>query len=165
VIVSDTNIVSTFARIDAVGILRRHFKGVRLDVTPATFHELRDAVRVGHKFLLPVITAIDEDGDLNLIVLTREEILSTRNLPLSLGAGEAESVAVCRSRKRGRLLTNDKRAKNFCDQNQIPFTDLSGILRDLWYQRTCTKRDVSGLIRAIEQEPGMVVTKKEWIFK
>jgi len=165
VIVADTNIVSTFARIEAIGILRRHFKGAHLDVTPATFHELRGAVRVGNVFLEPVLMSIAVGGDLHLILPTQDEIVSTLDLPISFGAGESESVAVCRARKGGRLLTNDKRAKNFCRQNRVPYLDLPRILRALWREDTCKKQEVSGLIRAIEQEPGMVITEKDSIFK
>ena len=41
------NILSTFARVGAIDLLRRLCKSDRLHLTPATFNELRRAVEVG----------------------------------------------------------------------------------------------------------------------
>ncbi len=46
-IVADTNILSTFARVGAIDYLRQLVQSNLLHVTPATFNELRRAVEVG----------------------------------------------------------------------------------------------------------------------
>ena len=102
-----------------VDLLRQLCKSDRLHVTPATFNELRRAVDVGCEF------SADPGGDpigtgLDLIELRREELLTLNDLPQSLGAGEAESIAVCLRRAGTRLLTNDKRARNFSASTRFP---------------------------------------------
>ena len=97
--------------------------------------------------------------------MSREEVLAAKDLPMSLGAGEAESIAVCLKRRGSRLLTNDKRARNFCRERAIPCLDLPGILRALWVRHVLTKKQVRELLRQIETEQGMVIKNKDEIFK
>ena len=164
-IVADTNIVSTFARVGALPLLVRLLDGERLHITSGTYNELRKAVEVGCAFLEPVLNAIPAQGELNLVELTQEEILALKNLPASFGAGEAESVAVCLHRAGTRLLTNDKRARNYCQEKSIPCLDLPAILRALWVRKVLTKKKVKQLIGQIETEQGMVIKNKEKILK
>jgi predicted nucleic acid-binding protein len=122
-------------------------------------------VESGCKFLEPILSAIHSEGDLALIALTEEEILSVKDLPSSLGAGEAESIAACLSRPATRLLTNDKRARNYCGSHGVPCLDLPSCLRALWVRKVITKKEVRKLLRRIETELGMVIKNKERIFE
>lgn len=144
-IIADTNVISTFARIVALDHVRQLVNADRLYVTPATFTELRRAVNAGCDFLTPTLAAKD--------------------LPGSLGAGEAESIAVCLNRSATQLLTNDKRARNFCRERAIPCLDLPGILRALWVRKVLSKKRVGEPLRQIETEEGMVIKNKDEIFK
>jgi predicted nucleic acid-binding protein len=165
VTLADTNIVSTFARVGALALLRQMLDEDRLLVTQATYHELRKAVDSGCEFLETIISAIDSDGDLALLALTEAEIVSVKDLPSSLGAGEAESIAVCLHRPGTRLLTNDKRARNFAREHAISCLDLPACLRALWVRKVIAKKDVKKLLRNIESEQGMVIKNKERIFE
>ena len=164
-IVADTNIISTFVRVGAIPLLKRLLEVKRLHITQATYNELRRALEVGCTFLEPVLSALPTQGDLELLELTREEILAVKDMPGSLGAGEAESIAVYRHRPGTRLLTNDKRARNYCRENGVICLDLPGILRALWVRKLLTKKKVSALIRKIEMEQRMVIKNKEEILK
>ncbi len=64
-----------------------------------------------------------------------------------------------------RLLTNDKRARNFCRESSIPCLDLPAILRGLWVRQVMSKEQVRQLLRQIETEQGMVIKNKEAIFE
>lgn len=163
-IVADTNILSTFARVGAIDLLRQLCESDRLHVTPATFNKLRRAVEVGCDFLAPTLGAIQAGSGLDLIELRREEILTLDALPRSLGSGEAESIAVCLHRPGTRLLTNDKRARNFCREHSIPCLDLPAILRALWVRQVVGKERVRQLVHLIETERGMVIKGKDAIF-
>jgi predicted nucleic acid-binding protein len=163
-IVADTNILSTFARVGASDLLRQLCQSDRLHVTPATFNELRRAVEVGCEFLGPTLEAIRIGTELDLVELRREEVLALNDLPRSLGAGEAESIAVCLRRAGTRLLTNDKRARNFCREHSIPCLDLPAILRGLWVRQVVSKERVRQLLRLIETEQGMAIKNKDAIF-
>ncbi len=164
-IVADTNIVSTFARVGALPLLKRLLEADRLYITSGTYNELRRAVEVGCAFLEPILAALSPEGDLDLVELTRPEILAVKDLPDSLGTGEAEAIAVCLHRPGTRLLTNDKRARNVCRERQIPCLDLPAILRALWVRKVLNKKKVKELIRQIETEQGMVIKNKEEILK
>jgi predicted nucleic acid-binding protein len=164
-IVADTNILSTFARVGAIDLLLRLCKSDQLHVTSATFNELRRAVEVGCDFLASTMETIQTGSGLELVELHREEILAANDLPRSLGAGEAESIAVCLHRPGTRLLTNDKRARNYCREHSIPCLDLPAILRGLWVRQVVSKERVRQILRLIETEQGMVVTNKDAIFE
>ena len=57
-IIADTNIISTFARVGELDKVRQLVNADRLYVTPATFTELRRAVEAGCDFLEPVLAMI-----------------------------------------------------------------------------------------------------------
>ena len=92
-------------------------------------------------------------------------VVAAKDLPGSLGAGEAESIAVCLNRPGTQLLTNDKRARNLCRERAVPCLDLPGILRALWVRQILSKKRVQELLRQIETEEGMVIKNKDEIFK
>jgi predicted nucleic acid-binding protein len=165
VIVVDTNIVSTFARVGALPLVARLMQETCLHVSPGTYHELRKAIEAGCSFLEPILDAIHLGQELDLLELTRSEILSVKDLPSSLGAGEAESIALCLNRPGTSFLTNDKRARNFCRERGIPCLDLPEILRALWVRKAIPKKKAKELVRRIETEQGMVIKNKEEIFK
>lgn len=164
-IIADTNIISTFARIAAMHHVRQLVKADCLLVTPATYQELRRAVDAGCDFLSSTLIAIETGLEWDLVELTRADVLAAKTLPTSLGAGEAESIAVCLNRPDFQLLTNDKRARNFCRERGIPCLDLPGILRALWVRNILSKKQVRELLRQIETAEGLLIKHKEEIFK
>ena len=161
----DTNIVSTFARVGSLELLTELPGDDTLYITAATYHELRKAVKVGCHFLLPVVDAVNIGTPVDLIELTRNEILATRSLPDSLGPGEAESIAVCLRRPSVQFLTNDKRAKNVCREHGVGCLDLPAILRALWTKQVISREEVQELVTRIESEQGMVIRNKDEILK
>lgn len=163
-ILADTNIISTLERVQATDLLRQMVRVQRLHVAPATFQELRRAVEAGCHFLVPTVQAIENAAGWDLAELNRAETITSLNLPSSLGRGEAESIAVCVHRPGSRLVTNDKRARNYCREHRIACLDLPTILRGLWLRQVIGKEEVRALITRIEQEPGMVIKRKEEIF-
>ena len=102
---------------------------------------------------------------MDLVALHREEVLAAKDLPASLGAGEAESIAVCLNRPGTQLLTNDKRARNYCRERSIACLDIPEILRALWVRQVLSKTQVRDLLRQIETEEGLVIRNKDEIFK
>lgn len=160
---ADNNILSTFARIGRLQLLFDLFKPEPLGVTPAVFAGLQTGVERGAMFLEVVLQRI-ESGELHLVALTPEEVLSLGSLPASLGAGERESVAVCRAR-RYVLLTNDKRARNFSRGEGVTVLDLGGVLRALWECGLQSKQQVKRLIQEIETKEKLVIKNKGAIFK
>lgn len=165
-IVADTNILSTFARIQRLDLLFVVAETDALYLVPAVINELKQGLKRNLNFLQPIIEGLAAGARYFPIHLTPEEKNLTDILPASLNSGERESIAVCKNRVDGKLLTNDKRAHNFCKDNQIPSLDLKLILRRLWKAGHCTKEEVHRIIDEIEKnEPGMVIKRKEEIFR
>lgn len=164
-ILADTNIVSTFARVSALDCVRQVVRTDRLHVTSATLGELQRAIEAGCEFLAATVAAIRSGTGFDLVELRRDEILAVRDLPRSLGAGEAEAIAVCLKRPGTGLLTNDKRARNFCRQQQILCLDLPELLRAIWVTGVRPKEVVRELLSRIETEQGMVIKRKEDVFR
>ena len=111
-----------------------------------------------------MLAEIKSGGTIDVLQLTRQEVVATDELPESLGPGEAESISVCLHRGKVKLLTNDKRARNFCRESDTSCLDLPEILRALWVRRVATKQEVRQLLERIETEQGMVMKNKEAIF-
>jgi predicted nucleic acid-binding protein len=165
VTLADVNILSTFARMGRLELLRKLFNEQTLYLSPACLDEVRQAVEVGCDFLAPVLTAVDAGEEFDVVPLDRDEVLLMPTLPASFGVGEREAVAVCLHRTGAKFLTNDRRARNFCREKGIDCLDLPTILRALWKRKVCSKKQVRGILAEIETQEGLVFKAKENIFK
>ena len=161
-ILADTNILGTFARVDAVDLLFDLFSQDEIGVSPAVYAELLAGVREGRRFLQTAVDLV-ESGRLKLLALTADDVVHRLKLPSALDNGEAESITLCQTRGAA-FLTNDRRARNFCVTEGIEVFDLIDILRALWKLRICSKRKVRQLSTDIETKEGMVIKQKDRIF-
>lgn len=165
-IVADTNLLSTFARIHRLELLFTVAETDALHLPPAVIKELKIGLNKGLDFLRPIIDGLAGRAGFHSIALTPDERSAADRLPGSLNAGERESIAVCSMRADSKLLTNDKRAHNYCRDNRIASLDLKLILRRLWQAGHCTKEEVRVLMDEIEKsEPGMVIKGKDEILR
>lgn len=165
-IVADTNILSTFARIHRLELLPAVAETDALYLPPAVVKELKVGLHKGLDFLQPIVDGLASGAGFYPVELTADERNLIDHLPHSLNAGEKESIAICVMRAGGKLLTNDKRAHNYCRDNRIPSLDLKLILRRLWQANHCTKEDVRALMDEIEKsEPGMIIKGKDEILR
>jgi len=114
VIIIDTNIISTFCRVDQLSLLFRLFCKDKFGIVSAVYDELMEAIRLGDSFLEKVQSSIDS-GELQLISLHPDELRAKQGLHRSFGSVDLASIIVCRERSYI-LLTNDKRVKNFCQK-------------------------------------------------
>lgn len=161
-ILVDTNILGTLARVERLELLLDLFGQDEIGVCPAVYAELLAGTREGRKFLQPAVDLV-EKGRIKLVALTAEEILGRQKLPSSLDSGEAESITVCQTRGAA-VLTNDRRARNFCLDEGLEVFDLIDMLRALWKLRVCSKQQVRQLVNDIEHREGMVIKHKDRIF-
>jgi predicted nucleic acid-binding protein len=165
-IVVDTSILSTFACIRRIELLFAVAETDSLHLAPAVINEFKLGLQKGLDFLQPIIDGLASGTKFYSVDLTSEEKSLINTLPSSLNAGERESIAVCIKRTGSKLLTNDKRAHNYCKANHIPSLDLKLVLRQLWKAGHCTKEEVRFIMAEIEKnESGMVIKGKDEILR
>jgi len=88
-ILIDNNILSTFARVNAMDLLFTLFPRQQLGLAPAVCGEVLEAIEHGCVWLQDTMRLI-EICRLQLVALTPEELLATATLPDSFGDGERE---------------------------------------------------------------------------
>lgn len=162
-ILVDTSILSTFARVEALDLLDLLFRGGSLCVSPAVFREIMDAISQGCSWLGQVPVWLNS-GRLQLVSVTADEVLAAQALPDSLGLGEREAIVLGQARQWA-FLTNDRRARNYCREVGVEVFDLAGLLRALWMTGVRPKKFVRSLATRMEEGEGIVFKNKEAIFR
>jgi predicted nucleic acid-binding protein len=157
--VSDTNILSSLAAANAFGELQRLFVRSTLSIPPAVRDELQVAVGQGRAYLDILVTAIAV-SEIAVLVLTDEERTLASTLPRRLNAGECEAIAICHQRHVP-LLSNDRRAVQYCQTNGIEVVDLATILRLLWTRQITTRVDVEQMINRMEQVERLRLSREQ----
>lgn len=161
-ILADTNILSTFAKIGELPLLMRLFAEEGVGVVPAVYEELHQGVSKGYVALQAAIELI-QCRHIGLVMPNAEETLGKSALPPSFDAGERETVAVARARG-AKVLTNERLVKNWCQQGGVQYWDLPGILRALWRTHLLTKEQVRSLVAQIEAKDRIVFKDQDQIF-
>jgi predicted nucleic acid-binding protein len=162
-VLADTNILSTFAKINQLLLLLRLFGDDRMGVVPAVYAEFQAGVNKGYADLEAIVKLIQQ-GQIDLVAPTAHEVFQKDVLPGSFDAGERETLAVARSRGYA-ILTNETRVKNWCRRERIEYWDLPGILRALWRTNLQQKAQVQSLIGQIEAKDRIVFKNKEAILQ
>jgi predicted nucleic acid-binding protein len=81
--------------------------------------------------------------------LTPDEVTFRDTLPLALGAGERECVAIAKDRS-GVVLSNESRVAHCCRQYGIACLRLPDILRALWVEAVISKQEVREIISDLQ---------------
>ena len=157
--VADTDILSMFGKVGSISTLKRLFK--ELKVPSAVYEELLRAKEVGFSFVDDVFTDIEV---INLSEDEHKEYVSLINNEKYLHKGELQGIIICKHRG-GILLTNDKKAKNFCTKNGILCFDIKGILRALLLRGTLNEEEIQKLAARIEETDNTIIKGLEEILK
>ncbi len=96
-IIADTNILSTFARIGRLDLLFAVAETEVLYLPPAVVKEIETGFRRGRDFLQPIVDGLT-GGGFQPLDLTAEEKNLASTLPSSLNSGEGECIALCAER-------------------------------------------------------------------
>lgn len=165
-IIADTSILSTFARIQRLDLLFTAVEAKDLYLPSAVRNEIHQGLQQGLQFLQPIIEGLNAGKNFRAIALVDEEKRLLPTLPRALNSGEKEGIAICLNRPGHKFLTNDKRAHSFCLANKILSLDLKRVLRQLWKAGHCTKDEVRKLMEDVERsEPGMMIKGKDEILR
>ncbi len=157
-VIADTNIASTFGKIERFDLLEALFPNSTLFISISVDNEVaraekeRNLVRIIRK-KAKVISPTKIERKI------AESLLSKRNM----GKAEAECIAIAKSRGM-LLLTNDKIAVKEARKAGAYVMDLTGIIRELWKQRMISKEDAKSLINEIEKKDNIIFIDKDTIF-
>ena len=81
-----------------------------------------------------------------------------------LHSGELQGIMLCKHRN-GVLLTNDRRAKNFCKRNNIVYFDIKGVLRAFYKKNVLERGEIRDLVEAIEEKDNTRIKGFEAVFE
>jgi predicted nucleic acid-binding protein len=162
-ILVDTNILSSFAKIDRLELLFMVFRQKTLCISPNVFQELKDAKDKRYDFVEPIFDLL-QYHKLKLLPMEEDEYLLMLQLPKYLGKGELDSIAIC-TRRNYSLLSNERKVIKFCEENGIDHFDLNGILNALWMFDIVSKEEVVLIIKEMEEKDNLKIVSKDEIFK
>jgi predicted nucleic acid-binding protein len=153
-IVFDTDILSMFAKIDAIHLLKQLF-GKKVVMTPKVRDEISAPLEYGYTFPFKALSAI------KTIPLTAEALSEYARLQenLSLGRGELEAIAYCKVKKCA-LATNDAKAREFAEMEGISVISLQAILKALWKKGLKSKGEVRQILERIKEADNLGVSKE-----
>ena len=163
-VVSDTNILSSLAAGDSLPALVRLFARSTFCIPPSVRDELQVGLDKGRIYLEPIFNAITAQ-QIDVIPLSSAEEQSIQSYPRRLNLGERQAIALVQTRN-AVLLSNDKRALRYCQQQHLRVVDLVGILRLLWVRQIMSQDEVQTLMTKMEQVENLVLTsaQKQAIF-
>lgn len=159
IVVSDTNILSSFAAGDSLPQLLQLFSRSKLVIPPAVQQELQMGMDMGEKHLDPILQAIAAK-QIEVLSLSAEEEALTYSFPLNLNEGERQAIAISQMRK-ATLLCNDKQAIRYCQQRRITVLNLVDLLRRLWVKQVRTPDEVRMMIEKMEETEGLALTPRQ----
>jgi predicted nucleic acid-binding protein len=162
-ILCDTNILSTFAKIDQLRLLLQLFVDDELALVPAVYEELQEGIRRGY-VSLQATSAHIRQGSMTVLTPNTQEVFDKDALPRSFDAGERETIAIAKSRGYA-ILTNETHVKNWCERMGLAYWDLPRILRALWRTDLLTKEQVHELVEQIEMKDRVIFKNQEAIFE
>jgi len=148
----DADILSTFAKINKLGILPKIFGSGALLIPPAVVADLQasksESVRKACESNLFQHATLDQNESEFAEKISKEK---------RLGRGEIECIAVCKFRSVN-IVTNDSRAISYAEKLNIGVIDLETILYSL--KDTISNDELNQLINEIESEDKVVIVNK-----
>ena len=157
----DTDILSMFGKIGRTDLLRKLFPKTSLVISFEVYNELLRAKEAGYDFVDDIL----EQGfgivylDSELIKEYEEKKIKLRNIH----AGELTSILL--SKREGMaFVTNDSKAKRFCEENGVEWLDIIDLLRLCYRKRMLDGRGIEKVVREIEEKDRTRITRKEEIF-
>lgn len=155
-VVFDADIISTFAKIGKIHLLKKVFKE-ELSFPDAVQDDLIRARDAGYDY---VTTALKE---FKFVGLQQEEADFVKSQSGKiLGLGELECIAICKFRNYT-FATNDKQAKVEAKKQGVNVVDLGGILWQL--KPHVSKEELKQIVQYIEEKDHTLLKGKELLLK
>lgn len=156
---SDTDILSTFGKVESLDLLRRLFRTIY--VAPAVYRELTKAEHMGSSWVVLAKESV------TLLAPTEIQMKEAARLAAAypqLGSGEIETFVLAKAYHRI-CLTNDQQAKKVCRSLHLTYLDLEDILRALKIKKIVDRDTLTHLIHHIEERDHTRITAKSQILR
>ena len=159
----DTDILSIFSKIQRLPLLFAVFEQDVLNIAAAVENEIAVGVSKGFPFA-NALMELQTQKLLQTHYPTTADEKFMLSLPDTLGAGERESMAICK-RLTALFVSNERRVMHHCQANGIRCTNLDEILRALWELKILTESDVRKVITEIETKDSLKFRSTATIFE
>jgi hypothetical protein len=152
----DTDILSLFAKVDALPLLCHLLRNERLPITPAILNELLVPLEYGYDFPREILAIAD------MILMLPEEIPAFQELRLGgkLSAADAEMIAICQNR-RWIYITMDRVAAGCAASRGVRTMDLRALLAAIGIGGLLTRNELQILIEKMEKADRTTLPYKE----
>ena len=159
----DTDVLSTFAKIQRLPLLFTIFNENLLNISAGVEIEIRIGVANGFNFSRDIMT-LHSQGRIRTHHPTALDQHSMATMPPSLGLGERESIAICK-RLNSIFVSNERRVKHHCREYGVDCVNLEDILRTLWELGILMQAEVRTIIAEIEAKNNLRFRTTDPIFK
>ena len=157
-VVIDTDVLSTFIKINKLDLLQGLFAKTWILLTPAVYRELRSGQRQG----IIRFTLGKRFSKISLEQAEKRVVKEMANKGMSRADSECIAVA---QRRNCLLVTNDTDLKKEAARVSIDYVDLPSLLRMLWKSKIMSKTQVEDLIAEIEKKDDVVIKNKGLILR
>lgn len=161
VLLLDSDIASTFAKIDRLELLKRLFSDCRLSITPEVYEEILAPMEYGYTFPLKIIEFFDVTTPGKKDVEEYQKLLLSKT---NLGKGEIESIVICRNRDY-LFSSMDSKALKFAKSHGVKTISLHAILKSLLKSNIVTEEEIREIITEIEEKERTIISNQEYIFE
>lgn len=142
----DADILSMFAKVAKIELLEEILGRDNVAITPGVLGEVTLPLRFGYSFPEAIIQHVTV---VSLLPEDIEELLGLQSKYPSLGRGELESIAVCKT-KGYTFASNDRIAKASAEKEGVKTLSLQALLRAMWEKRGRSKEEVKQILEAIK---------------
>ncbi len=155
-VVVDADILSMFAKVDAVDMLESLLGSEQMVMTPAIRDEIAAPLQYGYGFPQRLL------GRVSVVSLTDQarqiyEQIWTAGSPL--GEGELEAIAFCKS-EGAFFATNDQIAQDYAQDQGVKVLSLQTLLREMWSSGMYSKAQVRELLEHIKIADYLILSVK-----
>jgi len=146
-IIIDTDILSMFAKADALDLLLKFTGKAQIGMTPAIADEVLVPLQYGYDFPLQILAQIPI---IPISASVGEASVQLQLETAKLGRGEREAIAFCQVEK-VLFATNDAIARKFAQEQGVQVISLQAILRGLWVSGVSSLEEVRTLLERIKR--------------
>lgn len=160
-IICDTDIVSSLAKVEELGLLDEIFPRFNFYISLAVYEELDNAREMGYNFpekifkKFQIVSMVEDE-----VKRYRRQISGKRKLD----RGEIQSMVIAQSRN-WIFLTNDKVARVESKERSIKTYNLAEILRASFLAGLRSEEELKGLIKSLEERDNFAFSNETNLYE